>query len=184
VAFAGASNAITGLPVTPVVTLAREGCADAGAQLTARMALDALHFLSAGAVGFARGLNDAPKIGALAATLKLMSGSSAASLVAVSMAVGGLVGSRRVAVKMSHGITTLSAGQAFAANLVTATLVASASWVALPVSTTHVSVGALLGIGASGGKTHGSTILSILLAWVITVPVALSIAWCVATALR
>jgi PiT family inorganic phosphate transporter len=42
----------------------------------------------------------------------------------------------------------------------------------MPVSTTHVSCGALFGIGATTGQARWNTIFQILLAWVITLPVA------------
>jgi PiT family inorganic phosphate transporter len=39
-----------------------------------------------------------------------------------------------------------------------------------PVSTTHVSVGSLFGIGLVNGTARRKTILSILVAWVTTLP--------------
>jgi PiT family inorganic phosphate transporter len=40
----------------------------------------------------------------------------------------------------------------------------------LPVSTTHVSCGALFGIGAVTGQARRETIVMILVAWVTTLP--------------
>jgi PiT family inorganic phosphate transporter len=45
-----------------------------------------------------------------------------------------------------------------------------ASWLGLPVSTTHVMCGALMGIGATNGRAHGGTILGIVGAWLATLP--------------
>jgi PiT family inorganic phosphate transporter len=59
-----------------------------------------------------------------------------------------------------------------AANVVTSFLVLGASRYGVPVSTTHVSCGALFGIGAVTGRARWGTVLSILLAWVVTLPVA------------
>ncbi len=42
----------------------------------------------------------------------------------------------------------------------------------MPVSTTHVSCGSLFGIGSSTGQARWETIRHILLAWLITLPVA------------
>jgi len=42
----------------------------------------------------------------------------------------------------------------------------------MPVSTTHVSVGALFGIGIVGGSARGRTITAIVLAWVAVLPLA------------
>jgi inorganic phosphate transporter, PiT family len=134
--------------------------------------MDALHFLSAGAVCFARGLNDTPKITAL---LLLASGLALEwkiALVAAMMALGGLLNARRVAETMSHKITTISHGQGLSANLTTALLVIFASKLGLPVSTTHVSVGALCGIGLTTKQANNRMIASILLSWVLTLPCA------------
>jgi PiT family inorganic phosphate transporter len=63
-------------------------------------------------------------------------------------------------------------GQGFSANLVTAALVTLASPLGLPVSTTHVSCGALFGIGVLNGQGRGKTIRTIIGAWAVTLPVA------------
>ena len=52
------------------------------------------------------------------------------------------------------------------------TLVLAASVAGLPVSTTHVSVGSLIGIGLSNGKADFSVIRTILLSWLATLPIA------------
>ena len=40
------------------------------------------------------------------------------------------------------------------------------------ISTTHVSLGAIFGIGVLGKKQNGKVVRSILLSWLITLPVA------------
>lgn len=154
----------------------------------AQRVLDKLHYLSAGMVSFARGLNDTPKIVAL---LLVMSAFSFADghhisfgiplwrekggifIVAVAMALGGLLNTRRVAWTMSKRITEMNHGHGFTANLVTAFLVIFASQWGLPVSTTHVSCGSLFGIGLVNGKANFSVIRQIILAWILTLPLAL-----------
>jgi PiT family inorganic phosphate transporter len=138
--------------------------------------LDGLHYLSAGAVGFARGLNDTPKIVALLLAGEALSPDLGLVLVAGAMAVGGVLNGRRVAETMSKRITRMSPGQGFAANLVTSLLVAGASRLGLPVSTTHVSVGSLFGIGVISGTARARTVLTILLAWVTTLPLGAALA--------
>ena len=159
----------------------------------ARPMLDAAHYLSAGVVCFARGLNDTPKIAALLLAGRVLApgaaiaGSHAAIAspnaaiawpdiaiagVAAAIALGGLFGARRVAETMSHRITAMNPGQGFMANLITGLLVVGASKFGLPVSTTHVSCGALFGIGASTRQASWKMIGEILLAWIITLPVA------------
>jgi PiT family inorganic phosphate transporter len=144
--------------------------------LEAGKALDALHYLSGGAVGFARGLNDTPKIVALMLAANALPANWGLALVAIVMAVGGVLNARRVAETMSKKITRMNPGQGFTANLVTAILVGVASRLGLPVSTTHVSVGSLFGIGVVNRTAQVRTVLSILLAWVTTLPLGAALA--------
>jgi PiT family inorganic phosphate transporter len=144
--------------------------------LEAGRVLDGLHFLSCGAVSLARGLNDTPKIVALLLAGEALNPNLGLALVAVVMAVGGVLNARKVALTMSRKITGMNPGQGFTGNLVTAVLVASASRLGLPVSTTHVSCGALFGIGVVNRKAQVKTILTILLAWVTTLPIAAALA--------
>ncbi len=144
----------------------------------AQSILDRLHFLSAGAVGFARGLNDAPKIVALLIAASGLGMSLAASLLAVgaTMAIGGLLNARRVAMTMSTGITRMNHGHGFTANLVTAFLVVVASRWGIPVSTTHVSCGSLFSLGLATRQGKRRTIQAILISWLITLPLAATFA--------
>ena len=133
--------------------------------------LDSMHFLSAGAVSFARGLNDTPKI----AALLMVSGMppravTDLTIVALSIALGGLLSARKVADTMSHKITGMNPGQGFAANLATALLVTTASLHGLPVSTTHVSVGSLLGMGLATRQARWKPVIGVIASWVITLP--------------
>ncbi|EMI15514.1 phosphate transporter [Rhodopirellula maiorica SM1] len=145
----------------------------------ARGSLDAMHFLSAGMVSFARGLNDTPKIAALLLIVPALDSLAATVLCGLAIAVGGWFGAKKIAEKLSHGITEMNAGQGFSANLVTSVLVVFASRWGLPVSTTHVSCGAIFGIGTMTGQTHWKSIGHILLAWITTLPVAAAFAWIV-----
>jgi len=52
-------------------------------------------------------------------------------------------------------ITGMNPGEGFAANVATALLVNTASFHSLPVSTTHVSVGSLVGIASSPARRNG-----------------------------
>ncbi|ACB73593.1 inorganic phosphate transporter [Opitutus terrae] len=134
--------------------------------------LDGLHLLSAGAVSFARGLNDTPKIAALLFAVHALDLRWGLAAVASAMAIGGLLNARKVADTMSHRLTSMNPGQGFAANLSTAALVTTASLHGLPVSTTHVSVGALLGMGLVTRQTRWKPVVGVLAAWVVTLPCA------------
>jgi PiT family inorganic phosphate transporter len=152
--------------------------------LEAAQLLDCLHYLSGGVVGFARGLNDTPKIVAVLLAGEALRPALGLLLVAIVMACGGVLNARRVAETMSRRITRMSPGQGLTANLVTAALVIGASRFGLPVSTTHVSVGSLFGIGLIRGTARAKTILAILLAWVTTLPIGAVLAAGVYLSLR
>ncbi len=134
--------------------------------------LDTAHFLSAGVVSFARGLNDTPKIVALLLASQAIKMETGMLVVAVGMAIGGLLNAKKVGETMSNKITKLNHGQGFTANLVTGILVILASKFGLPVSTTHVSVGSIFGIGLITQEANTKTIASILLSWILTLPTA------------
>ena len=166
------------LLLSPVLALAA-GMVLYGILKTLRLApdhrtrtLDALHFLSAGAVCFARGLNDTPKMAALLLSVGWLGEFYGMLLIAVAMAAGGLISARQVAETLAHKITAMNPGQGFAANLATALLVTTANVSGLPVSTTHVSVGALLGIGITTRQAKWRTVIPVLAAWVITLPLS------------
>lgn len=137
---------------------------------------DGLHFCSAGAVCFARGLNDTPKIAALLLLIPALTEPAIIMIVALAMLIGGILNARRVAETMSHKITPITHDQGLAANLTTAFLVVFASHLGMPVSTTHVSVGSLFGIGLVNGKANGGVVASIALSWLLTLPCAAAIA--------
>jgi PiT family inorganic phosphate transporter len=132
--------------------------------------LDVLHYLSTGAASFARGLNDTPKMAALLLAAPGFDARWSIPAVAVTIAIGGLLDADRVAETLGKKVTSMNPGQGFAASLVTAGLVTTASLHSLPVSTTHVSVGSLLGMGATTGQAKWRKVGEILLAWVSTVP--------------
>jgi len=140
--------------------------------LSAKMVLDTAHFISAGLVSFARGLNDTPKIAAILLVGSSMSSVSSIGIIAVTMAFGGVLMVKRIADTMSYRITEMNDGQGFSANFVTSIIVLGASQLGMPVSTTHVSCGSLFGIGSITKQAHWGAILRIVLAWIVTLPVA------------
>lgn len=152
--------------------------------LSAKSVIDKSHFLSAGMVGFARGLNDTPKIAAILLVGNLVNPLFAIALVAIVMCVGGFVYAKKIADTMSYQITEMNDGQGLSANLVTSLVVIGASQLGVPVSTTHVSCGSLFGIGAVTKQAHWGSILKIVLAWLTTLPVAAGLGFLAFAALR
>lgn len=155
-----------------------ESCSTAVVRFSA---IDTLHWISSGAASFFRGLNDTPKILALgiaaAAAFGIARG-PAYAFIALAMGVGSLVAGFRVTRTLAEKITPITPANGFAANAVTSILVGVASKFALPVSTTHVSSGAIIGVGLSGARrsVRWKTVGELLLAWIVTLPVSALIA--------
>lgn len=139
--------------------------------------MDRLHVLSAMSICFARGVNDTPKLTALLLAAHLLSVQGSILAITAVMAAGGLLFARRVAQTMSQRVTRMDRAQGLSANLITAALVLFASKLGLPVSTTHVSVGAIAGVGAKAGTLDWNALRNILSSWVATLPLAMGLAW-------
>ncbi len=184
-AAANASLGLQGGAVPlPVLTTCQQRYSGAVLAVDAQQAITVAHYASAGAVSFARGLNDTPKIAALLLAAQAVGLRHGMLLVAIAMAAGAILQARRVAQTMSQKITEMNAGQGFTANLVTALLVIVASRFGLPVSTTHVSCGSLFGLGAVTGTGRWGTVTGIVLAWLVTLPAAAALAAATAAIVR
>jgi len=144
-----------------------------------------LQVLTACAVAFAHGSNDvANSIGPLAAVMQVGQGLPIESKAAVSpwmLAVGGVgivVGlatwGYRVMETVGKKITELTPSRGFAAELAAATTIVLASRLGIPVSTTHILVGSVLGVGLARGigALDLGVVGRILVSWVLTVPIA------------
>lgn len=170
-----------GLPTMRVVVDHLDNCR-ARSTAVAGIALgDGLHWLSSGLTSFARGLNDAPKIVALGLGLTLILHRDSTFLfvvVALAMGIGSLAAGQRVTKTLAEKITAMNAVEGLSANLVTSFLVAFASRWGLPVSTTHVSAGAITGVGLCRNQraVQWKTVGSMLQAWVITLPASAALA--------
>jgi PiT family inorganic phosphate transporter len=143
--------------------------------------LDSIHWLSSGLASFARGTNDTPKIVAM-----LLLGNTVASwpssqlqivtftLAALAMGVGSLLGGLRVTEVLAEKVTRMDHVEGLSANLTTSSLVLISAVMGLPVSTTHVSGSAIIGIGLLKGlhAIRWTTVRDMVLAWIVTLPAA------------
>ena len=89
--------------------------------------------------------------------------------------VAGLaVQGKNVIATVGENIITLVPSTGFCAEIATATTILLASRIGLPVSTSHALVGSVIGIGLISGDRNidWSTIQSVVLAWVLTLPIA------------
>lgn len=152
---------------------------DAPIRLSVPRSMDRLHVLSAMSICFARGVNDTPKLTALLLAANLLNTQFSIAAIGMAMAAGGILFARPVAETMSQGVTRLDHAQGLAANLITATLVLYAGTLGLPVSTTHVAVGSIAGVGASARTLNRPALRNIFLSWAVTLPLAAGVAWSV-----
>ena len=100
-------------------------------------------------------------------------------LIALSLGIGTMIGWKRIVVTIGEkiGKTHLTYAQGASAEIVAASTIAASTYLGLPVSTTHVLSSGIAGaMFASGGvkNLEKSTITKILLAWVLTLPVCLT----------
>lgn len=137
---------------------------------------DGFHWAMSAALSFARGMNDNPKIIALgvaaAGTGDLFLAGAAA------MGAGSYLYGRRVTNTLAEKVMKIDRLEGLSASVVASTLVLLASFFALPVSTTHVSTGAIVGAGLSDRTRaiHWDTVRNVALAWIVTLPAAALIA--------
>ena len=144
-----------------------------------------LMILTACAMAFAHGSNDvANGIGPLAAVLALVrsggdvSQTSELPLWLLVLGGGGIVlglatYGYRVIQTIGKSITELTPSSGFCATMAAAATVVLASRTGLPVSTTHIAVGAVMGVGVARGVAALDlrVIGSIFSAWLVTLPV-------------
>lgn len=144
-----------------------------------------LQILTACAVAFAHGSNDvANAIGPLAAIVNSQEATEVAKKATVApwmLALGGIgivfglaTWGYRVMETIGKKITELTPSRAFAAVLAAAMTVVLASRLGLPVSTTHILVGAVLGVALarSIGAVDLRVVGQVMLSWVATLPLA------------
>ena len=150
--------------------------------------LDTIHWISSGLASFSRGTNDAPKIVAMlllgSATTTWPSTSSqliAFGGVAIAMGLGSYIGGLRVTKVLAENVTKMNHAEGLSANLATSSLVLASGFLGLPVSTTHLSSSAIIGIGLLKGwnSVRWTTVRDMVLAWVVTLPASALLA-CIA----
>jgi PiT family inorganic phosphate transporter len=96
--------------------------------------------------------------------------------VAIALGLGTMVGWKRIVVTVGEkiGKTHLTYAQGASAELVAAATIGAADMFGLPVSTTHVlSSGVAGAMAANGSGLQVATIRNMLMAWVLTLPVAI-----------
>jgi PiT family inorganic phosphate transporter len=143
-----------------------------------------LMIITAAAMAFAHGSNDvANAIGPLAAIYSVVEsggliGAKSALPIWIllvggaGIVIGLITYGHKVIATIGTGITQLTPSRGFAATLAAAATVVIASGTGIPVSTTQVLVGAVLGVGLARGMAALDTrvINKIFLSWIVTLP--------------
>jgi PiT family inorganic phosphate transporter len=138
---------------------------------------------SSSLLSIAHGTNDAQKtMGivtlALIANGTLNANSSTPAWVvlscAVAIALGTFFGGWRIIRTMGKGFTYLTPQQGFAAQIASSAVILTSSHMGLPLSTTHVATGSIVGVGVAtpSQPVRWRLVREVAMAWVITLPAA------------
>jgi inorganic phosphate transporter, PiT family len=144
---------------------------------------------SAGGVALAHGLNDAQKSMGIIMLGLVTAGFVKASYVpplwvigscATMMALGIATGGFRIIRTIGFEITKLDISQGFIAESSAFMVILGASFFGMPLSSTHIIVGSIIGVGMARGAQciRWNTIKKVVLAWVITIPGSAAASFC------
>ena len=154
-----------------------------------------MQVFTAAGFAFSHGANDiANAIGPFAAVLDVLRTGDIGAQVAVPPAamitfgvalVAGLwfIG-KEVIQTVGHNLTKMHPSSGFSAELAAAAVVLTASIMGLPVSSTHILIGAVLGVGLVNRSANWDLMKPIALAWIITLPAAATLSVVVFNILR
>ena len=146
-----------------------------------------LQFVSASMYSLGHGGNDAQKTMGIIAVLLFSQGYLGREFYVpfwvvivcqVAMGLGTLIGGWRIVHTMGSRITRLTPMQGFCAETGGAISLFAATWLGIPVSTTHTITGAIIGVGAARkvSAVRWNVASNIVVAWIITLPAAALIA--------
>jgi len=155
----------------------------AGAERTFR----SLHLVSSATYSIGHGLNDAQKTMGIIAVLLYSTGYLQGEFhvphwVAIScyiaIGLGTLSGGWRIIETMGTRITKLSQHQGFSASTAGTVILISASYLGIPVSTTHTITGCVIGAGAArrASAVRWQVAGNVATAWLITIPASAAVA--------
>lgn len=155
-------------------------------------AFKGLQLVSAAAVSFGHGANDAQKTMGVIAALLLGAGYTqmgadgktvevpewAALSAYTAIALGTLWGGWKIIETMGLKITTLHANSGLAANIGATTAIFGATAVGMPISTTHAAASSIVGAGVGSGKgANWKVVGEMVVAWVLTIPAAATVSF-------
>lgn len=146
-----------------------------------------LHLISSAAYSLSHGLNDAQKTMGVITVLLYSTGYLGGEFhvphwVAIScyvaIALGTLSGGWKIIETMGGRITKLSHHQGFSASMGGSIMVFTASWLGIPVSTTHTITGSIIGAGVArrASAVRWGVASNVIAAWFITIPASATVA--------
>jgi PiT family inorganic phosphate transporter len=146
-----------------------------------------LQFISASLYSLGHGGNDAQKTMGIIAVLLYSQGQLGGEFYVpfwvviacqLAMALGTLIGGWRIVKTMGSKITRLTPMQGFCAETGGAITLFLATWLGIPVSTTHTITGAIVGVGAAKrmSAVRWGVANNIVIAWIITIPASAALA--------
>ncbi len=93
---------------------------------------------------------------------------------AIAIAAGTYFGGWRIIRTMGKGLVEIDSPQGFAADSASAAIILTSSHLGLPLSTTHVATGSIMGtgLGRKGAEVRWSVAGRMAIAWVVTLPAA------------
>ena len=175
--MAGPIAAIFGAYVLAKLERKSAESVDAGEKVNPGLKAGTLEWISAGAVSFGRGINDAPKMAALGTFFILSAVGNSSDLlpylvVSLAFIVGSLVWGDRVAKNLISHTKNLNPGQRIKAHMATAALVSAGAYFGDPFSTSQMALGAHAGAGKKKRHILRHALRSMAMAWLVTLPMA------------
>ncbi|CAN5408206.1 inorganic phosphate transporter [soil metagenome] len=175
-----------GMILAMLIMLATSWMVRGAQSRSAETTFRSLHLLSSGAYSLSHGLNDAQKTMGVIAVLLYSTGYlhghfEVPHWVAIScyvaIAMGTLTGGWKIIETMGSRITKLSQHQGFSASLSGSIILFSASWLGIPVSTTHTITGAIIGAGTArrASAVRWGVAGNVVIAWIITIPASAAV---------
>src|SRR3954447_20612445 len=176
-----------GLILTMLIMLATSWLGVRASARGAERTFRGLHLVSAGAYSLGHGLNDAQKTMGIITVLLYSTGYLhgpfhvphwVALSCYVAIGLGTLSGGWRIIETMGTRITKLSQHQGYSASLGGSVMLFAASYLGIPVSTTHTIAGCVIGAGTArrASAVRWGLAGDVAVAWVITIPASATVA--------
>jgi PiT family inorganic phosphate transporter len=178
---------VLGLIVTMAIMLLTSWLGVRASARGAERTFRGLHLFSAGAYSLGHGLNDAQKTMGIITVLLYSTGylhghfavpNWVALSCYVAMGIGTLTGGWRIIETMGTRITKLNQHQGFSASMGGSIMLFAASYLGIPVSTTHTIAGCVIGAGTArrASAVRWKLAGNVAIAWVITIPASATVA--------